>query len=696
MALANVAWILASNGLRVLTIDWDLEAPGLHRYFHPFLIDKQLSTSPGVIDWVVDFASAALTRVDQKEQPQTDKETGKDLSLDNWFYPRANLLRYAVSLRFDFPKPGTLDFVPAGRQDLGYAIRVNSFNWKNLYDKLGGGVFLEAAKDIVRNEYDYVLIDSRTGVSDTSGICTIQMPEELVVCFTLNSQSIGGAAAAARSALEQRKTPKGESSIKIWPIPMRIETSEKDRLEKARAAFRTKFNLQLDHLLPPQKEEYWGRVEVPYLPYYAFEEVLATIADPPRQSHSLLSSMETLTSYISNGSVTSLKILDEQPRRNALAQFSSRPASEYADEFLSLAAEYERVRQQMQPGNERTYHMTAVVDRARTLLGASAPGNLPDLLFDLSRPGTRVIALALAQQAGDVSFVRLAISATAEPKSPFEQYHALVLGEGLLPLLGDDAKRKFADAIVSQTGNFITQQDPSRWNLSRSILKQIMDPSSSSAAAAAPTPDPQQKQTDSSDLNMLARRLDAIKGPQTDPSDSQLHNPVVAWLLPYKNLLVPAALGFLFAWAVLFYYRDHPGKPQNRQASNQSNTEAAPIVPPKQASVRPYDWGVLISSDKQLFASGPGGPSAAYEIELASDNDLQAIGLYQRRSWYATVVQFEDQQSARLALQSLQTMLHGRWKTATVVRIGTWCANADASSSVEINNTQVPLFRCGK
>lgn len=36
MALANVAWILASQGERVLTIDWDLEAPGLHRYFHPF------------------------------------------------------------------------------------------------------------------------------------------------------------------------------------------------------------------------------------------------------------------------------------------------------------------------------------------------------------------------------------------------------------------------------------------------------------------------------------------------------------------------------------------------------------------------------------------------------------------------------------------------------------------------------------
>ncbi|MFD2350514.1 AAA family ATPase [Nonomuraea ferruginea] len=37
MALANTAWLLASNGLRVLAIDWDLESPGLHKYFHPFL-----------------------------------------------------------------------------------------------------------------------------------------------------------------------------------------------------------------------------------------------------------------------------------------------------------------------------------------------------------------------------------------------------------------------------------------------------------------------------------------------------------------------------------------------------------------------------------------------------------------------------------------------------------------------------------
>jgi Mrp family chromosome partitioning ATPase len=33
MALANIAARLASRGLRVVMVDWDLEAPGLHQFF---------------------------------------------------------------------------------------------------------------------------------------------------------------------------------------------------------------------------------------------------------------------------------------------------------------------------------------------------------------------------------------------------------------------------------------------------------------------------------------------------------------------------------------------------------------------------------------------------------------------------------------------------------------------------------------
>jgi cellulose biosynthesis protein BcsQ len=79
MALANVAWILASNGKRVLVLDWDLEAPGLHRYFHPFLRDRELTSSEGIIDFVMNYAREAV-RVSEK--------TPRD-----WYLPFANILR---------------------------------------------------------------------------------------------------------------------------------------------------------------------------------------------------------------------------------------------------------------------------------------------------------------------------------------------------------------------------------------------------------------------------------------------------------------------------------------------------------------------------------------------------------------------------------------------------------------------------
>jgi MinD-like ATPase involved in chromosome partitioning or flagellar assembly len=280
MALANVAWILASNGKRVLTLDWDLEAPGLHRYFYPFLLDKDLTTSDGVIDFVTNFALSAITPFESNKEPPPD-----------WYVPHANILRYATSLEWEFPDHGTIDFIPAGRQGASYSTRVNSFNWQDFYDRLGGGAFINAAKERMRVEYDYILIDSRTGVSDTSGICTVQMPDILVVCFTLNNQSIDGAAAVTSSVRNQRK----ESELLVFPVQMRIENAEKQKLELRKEYAKGRFIQFAHHLKGGEQEQYWAAVQFPYLPYYAYEEILATFGDKPGEPNTLLASAERLT-----------------------------------------------------------------------------------------------------------------------------------------------------------------------------------------------------------------------------------------------------------------------------------------------------------------------------------------------------------------------------------------------------------------
>lgn len=326
LAVANVAWILADSGKKVLVIDWDLEAPGLHRYFHPFLDDKHLVDTPGIIDFLSAFVEGS-----RHEHAACDRSTtGKGSR--RWFEKYLNYFPYALSLRvpgtnrsgkriFRFRRNGILDFMPAGRQDAGYSVKVTRFDWEEFYDQLGGGVFLQCFKKALRQNYDYILIDSRTGISDTSGICTVQMPDDLVVCFTYNSQSIIGAEAAARSALAQRLRPSGEPSLRIWPVPTRVDGSEHKRLDAARLVARQTFQHFLVHLPRKERQRYWDGIEVPYAAYLAFEEILAPFADRSRSKLSILDSMCALANAITDGSVKNLPTIPEMTRRKILLQF---------------------------------------------------------------------------------------------------------------------------------------------------------------------------------------------------------------------------------------------------------------------------------------------------------------------------------------------------------------------------------------
>ena len=177
MALANVGWIMASIGLKVLVIDWDLDSPGLHRYFHPFVDSKLVAATPGVIELINDYAWAATVHEDNRAV--------------DWHREYAKILPHAISLNWNgFPDEGTLDYVSAGRQNRDYSSSLTSIDWDNFYDRLGGGQFIDALREDMKAHYDYTLIDSRTGLSDVADICTVHLPDILVDCFTLNYQSI--------------------------------------------------------------------------------------------------------------------------------------------------------------------------------------------------------------------------------------------------------------------------------------------------------------------------------------------------------------------------------------------------------------------------------------------------------------------------------------------------------------------------
>jgi hypothetical protein len=337
MALANLAWILAMNGRRVLTIDWDLEAPGLHRYFRPFLIDKDLESSTGVIDFVIAFAEHAVETDREPGVAASSRATRTPAPNPKWYTPHADISAHAISLEWEFPDGGGIDLVGAGRQDATYATRVSTFNWQNFYTNLGGGAFIDEMRSLLRRTtdlanpnfepYDFVLIDSRTGVSDTAGICTVQLPDILVACFTYNNQGTDGAAAVAWSAQQQRRDPinarGGLRELIVYPVPMRVDPFERGRLSLRQQYAWQIFDRFLDHLPESRRKAYRADVEVPYVPLLSYEELLAVFLDEPEDPKFALGAFRRFATYAFGAEYSTLPAIDPEKRQGVLDEFAS-------------------------------------------------------------------------------------------------------------------------------------------------------------------------------------------------------------------------------------------------------------------------------------------------------------------------------------------------------------------------------------
>ncbi|WP_155053656.1 ParA family protein [Streptomyces blattellae] len=308
MALVNVGWILASAGRRVLVVDWDLEAPGAHNFLHPLLVDTHLRSTDGLIELVRGYVSEVL-------RPPAEDEPDDGDWLRAWVRPA----RYVTGTDLRLSSGGRLDLMPAGRQQPRYAAAVSTFNWYRFYEALGGGTLLQTLRGELTAAYDYVLVDCRAGAAPTVGMCTVALPDDLVACFPYSLQSIEGTAATAVTA--QRSAPR---PLRVLPVPMRVEDSERDLLERARDTAREVFAPCLSWLVDGDHDRYWGEVETPYRSFYAHEEIPATVGDRPAQPGTLLAAYERLTSWISDGTVTSLVPLPEEERRRLMRAYRDR------------------------------------------------------------------------------------------------------------------------------------------------------------------------------------------------------------------------------------------------------------------------------------------------------------------------------------------------------------------------------------
>jgi tetratricopeptide (TPR) repeat protein/cellulose biosynthesis protein BcsQ len=242
----NVAHRLCERGKKVCVLDFDLEAPGLDS----FQDTRRSPINPGVVEYI----TSSLV---SDETP--------------------DLLDYSYDVT-PSGSNGAIFLIPSGRRDTSYQQHLSKLDWKLLYRQKNGYLIIEALKRSIENEFqaDYLLVDSRTGLTDVSGICTFQLPDLVVLLFNLNDQNIDGTAQVYKSILNNKLHRPIQTLLVASPIPDLPDSFEirSKRFDLARRAIGSAPDLIL-----------------PYDPFMAFQETIL----PDHQSNGLSKGYRELT-----------------------------------------------------------------------------------------------------------------------------------------------------------------------------------------------------------------------------------------------------------------------------------------------------------------------------------------------------------------------------------------------------------------
>jgi tetratricopeptide (TPR) repeat protein len=195
MAVLNLAYALAAKGRHVLVLDVDLEAPGLSGFLHreaeiagfarfdmvnllgwAFSATPPLNpvSFPTATDYVVPIVPERLAKV-----PRTFSELGRldiiPVEEERDYYDRLTSLAMGNYDQDDLVRAGSV--LRAWLKSLRFPIEVPDYYGPD-YERTAS--------------YDYVLVDSRTGITETGGLCIGPLSDQLVVLTALNDQNVAG------------------------------------------------------------------------------------------------------------------------------------------------------------------------------------------------------------------------------------------------------------------------------------------------------------------------------------------------------------------------------------------------------------------------------------------------------------------------------------------------------------------------
>ncbi|SPF34985.1 hypothetical protein SBA4_1600006 [Candidatus Sulfopaludibacter sp. SbA4] len=289
MAVANVGRLLARDftgeDRETLLIDWDLEAPGLHQYF-----PSVRSSEKGLIDYFHDLAGA-LSAETGLYQALAAEDRGQILARQ---LPIEKYIVETGAPRLRLMTAGPTDPALLGQ----YQKRVVGLDWLSLFQRFPLAV--QAFREMLTARFSYTLIDSRTGISDTAGVCTAILPDRLVAMFGPNKQN-ESVLRVVEAAVEFRRMSDDDRPLIVFPVASHFDPADLVGLQVSLKTFRYEFSQLFTRLYGLGECDltgYFEQVLLLYVPHYSYGEMTVVDREEPNYAGSLRRSYEELARWL--------------------------------------------------------------------------------------------------------------------------------------------------------------------------------------------------------------------------------------------------------------------------------------------------------------------------------------------------------------------------------------------------------------
>lgn len=263
--VANLAWVLASAGRRVLVVDWGSETPHVREYLESFHVGD--TPIPGELE---DSVLAAYGPV-----------------------PAPDHVHRLATERFTLPEAsGHIDVITP-TDDTGAATGTADCRASDQR------AMAELRAQLGRSGYDNVLIDAPTGVAEDTVTMIATVGDLAAVCFRPRPRAIADAAELAMRLRRQAPV-----RIDLLPVATMFDDEHEPRAGKIRSIIRTAFAEVLTDDGQSRRLPDIGPVEIPYRNHDAFDPLLALLVEEPGGDGTLEAQYGRLASAATAGAVT--------------------------------------------------------------------------------------------------------------------------------------------------------------------------------------------------------------------------------------------------------------------------------------------------------------------------------------------------------------------------------------------------------